>query len=209
MTHPPPDPRTPPARNSRAFLAILGGVSLVAVTFVALSLLRPQPETFLPSPIPAVPPEEPPSGIQVTTVDASDPARWVYFSFAKGSVVLNPGPDEWDLAFRRFQIISNGGEGFHGGVGVRALEGVSFEDAVVLPAHGYEETRARGDSVNPAIQRWYDYSFFSHLLTPRPKVYAVRTGSGEFVKFELLGYYCPGPVPGCLTFRWERVEPAD
>jgi hypothetical protein len=33
-------------------------------------------------------------------------------------------------------------------------------------------------------------------------VWALRTADGRYVKFEILGYYCPGAQPGCLTIRY-------
>jgi hypothetical protein len=182
---------------------IIGGVLLVAASVVvAFTLQRPDPPTFQPSP--AVPDSARGAlvGPRVYTVDASDPDRWVFFSFEAGSVVERPGPTDWDLAFRRFQIIANGGQGFAGSGGIRDLGAVEFDSVLVAPADGYEPTRARTDSVNAAIQDWYEYSFFSHLLSPASRVYAVRTAAGHHAKLEILGYYCPGARPGCLTFRY-------
>ena len=55
---------------------------------------------------------------------------------------------------------------------------------------------------NDALRRWYRYGFFSHLLTPAGNVYAIRTADLRYAKLEILSYYCPGPVAGCLTFRY-------
>jgi hypothetical protein len=33
-------------------------------------------------------------------------------------------------------------------------------------------------------------------------VWAVRTADGRYAKLEMVGYYCPGPQPGCPTFRY-------
>jgi hypothetical protein len=33
-------------------------------------------------------------------------------------------------------------------------------------------------------------------------VWAVRAAAGRYAKIEIVGYYCPGPRPGCLTFRY-------
>jgi hypothetical protein len=63
-------------------------------------------------------------------------------------------------------------------------------------------SRARSDSTNAAIERWYDYSWTSHVLRPRPRVWAVRTADGRHAKLEILSYYCPGATPGCPTFRY-------
>lgn len=184
-------------------MGIVGGIALLAAILVGLTLVRPEPPTFPPSPLDPRPAGEALVGPRTYTVDASDPDRWVFFSFAQGTVMEHPRPFEWDLAFRRFQVIVNGGEGFHGMGGILSLGEVGFDEVTRLPEEGYEGTRVhRGDSIQEAVERWYDYSFFSHLLSPRPVVYAVRTADGRYAKLEFLGYYCPGAQPGCLTFRY-------
>jgi hypothetical protein len=190
-------------------VTIVSGVVVLAVIFVGASLARPQPRTFEPSPVLEGAPAVALEGAQVRTVDAADPDRWSFFSLRWGSVVEAPGPDEWDLGLRRFQIIVNGGDGFPASGGVQLLGAAGFEDIAGLPSQGYVGTEVRGDSINPVLQRWYDYSFFSHLLTPRSEVFAVRTARGEHVKLQFLGYYCPGPRPGCVTFRYRFLPVED
>jgi len=206
MSGPPsePEPEASPQRTgSRLPLALaIGGVLALAVGFVVVSLQRPEPATFPPSPVAPEPAGERLVGPRTYTVDASDGDRWRYFSFSQGSVVENPAPFEWDLAFRRFRIIVNGGEGFHGMGGVRNLGPVALDSVTVLPDGGYEGTVARSDSVSPVLERWYDYSFLSHLLSPRPEAYAVRTADGRYAVMEIVGYYCPGALPGCVTLRY-------
>lgn len=183
---------------------MVGGIACLAVGLVALTLVRPEPPTFAPSHIGPPEREEAPRGPVTYTVDASDPDRWVYFSFSSGSVVHDPGRFEWDLAFRRFRVIANGGEGFPGMAGILDLGEVTFDAVGAAPPDGYDQTLVQqGDSVHPVAERWYDYSFFSHLLSPRPRVYALRTADGRYAKLEFLGYYCPGARPGCVTFRYE------
>jgi hypothetical protein len=79
---------------------------------------------------------------------------------------------------------------------------MGFEEVIEAPIDGWHATVAASDSTNPAIERWYDYGFLSHLLTPRPRVYAVRTADGRYAKLKILSYYCPGASPGCMTFRY-------
>lgn len=186
----------------RRGLLIGGLVGLVAVVLVLLTLQRPAPPMYAPSPM--VPDSAGNSrvGPITRTVDATASDAWTYFSFQAGTVVRNPGPTDWDLAFRRFQVIANGGRGFFGEGGILDLGEVPFDSVRTIPSEGYVPTVARGDSVNAAIREWYDYSFLSHLLFPRPRVYAVRTANGRLAKLELLGYYCPGAQPGCVTFRY-------
>ena len=42
--------------------------------------------------------------------------------------------------------------------------------------------------------------------TNGPFTYVIHTRDGRYVKLELLSYYCPGPEPGCLTFRYAILE---
>jgi hypothetical protein len=117
-------------------------------------------------------------------------------------VVENPGARDWDLAFRRYQIIANGGAQFVGRAGIADLGARPFDSVSALPAEGYQSTEDGANPRNAAIASWYDYGFFSHLLTPKPRVFAVRTADGRYAKLELVGYYCAGGEPGCLTFRY-------
>jgi hypothetical protein len=177
-------------------------VVVVAVVLVALTLRQP--------PVPTYPPTPPtPSdagralvGPRLYTVDATSGERWRHFSFRVGAVVEETGGSGWDLAFRRYQIIANGGPGFLGRAGIVDLGAVRFDDVHTVPASGYRENEGSPDPRNPAIVGWYSYGFFSHVLSPKPHVWAVRTADGRYAKMEILAYYCPGSTPGCLTFRY-------
>lgn len=180
-----------------------GGVFLlVVILLVGMSIRRPEPQSFAPTPVQDRSAGDRLVGPALVTVEASDGTRWRFFSFARGSVVVNPDPLGWDVAFRRFQIIVNGGVGFAGTAGVVDLGEVDFDSIHAVPAGGYVETVVRSDSINGALHRWYEYSFTSHLLTPKPRVYAMRTADGRYAKLQFAGYYCPGATPGCVTFRY-------
>ncbi|MEX1184905.1 MAG: HmuY family protein [Gemmatimonadota bacterium] len=199
---PPAGDRAPDAPVPRALK--LAGVAAVLgiVLLVRMSLQRPEPPWFVPSPIALRPAAEHVVGPELVTVDARDASQWRYFSFARGSAIERPDLHGWDLAFRRFQIMANGGAGFTGQAGIVDLGEVSFEGVDAAPTAGYVATTARGDSMNAAIERWYEYSFTSHLLSPKPRVYAIRTADGRYAKLEFVGYYCAGASPGCVTFRY-------
>ena len=174
----------------------------VAVVFVAASLRSPEVPTFAPSDLTAHEAGEALVGPRTFTVDASSSDRWRFFDFSRGTVVEWPGPLEWDVAFRRFQVTVNGGPGFPGQGGVVDLGAVPFDSVRVVPRDGYVESLAVQDSVNEAVERWYDYSWTSHVLTPRSNVYAIRTADGRHAKLQFVGYYCEGAVSGCLTFQY-------
>ena len=182
--------------------ALVGIIVVLAIALVGMSFGRPLVEERVPTPPNPSEVGETLVGPVDYTVDATSTGEWRFFDFSRGSVVADPGPGEWDLAFRRFHIIANGGPGFSGEGGVIRLEETDFNAVREVPDSAYVETTVRRDSVNAAIERWYAYGWTSHLLTPHPTVYAVRTADGRHAKLQLLGYYCPGAQPGCLTFRY-------
>lgn len=169
---------------------------------VVVSLRRPPVEERTPTPPNRAPVGRTLVGPRMYTLDASDTERWRFFDFSRGSVVESPGPTGWDLAFRRFHVVANGGDGFAGRGGIRDLGAVPFDSVATVPATGYVESEVGTDTTNAATGEWYDYSFTSHLLRPRPRTYGVRTADGRYAKIRMVSYYCPGATPGCPSFRY-------
>jgi hypothetical protein len=130
------------------------------------------------------------------TVDATAPDAWRHFSLRLGSVVETGGSPHWDLGFRRYAIVAGPG------AGILDLGERRFDEVRTVPAAGYQANEGAAEPRNPAIAGWYHYGFFSHVLSPKPRVWAVRTSDGRYAKLEIVGYYCPGPQPGCVTFRY-------
>ena len=168
-------------------------IILLGGTLIMFSLEQPAIEVFVPTQPDVADAGNGLVGPSTYTIDASSEGEWRFFDFSRGSVVTSPGPLEWDLAFRRFHIIANGGSGFAGEGGVIRLEQTDLDSVVELPESGYVESVARRDSTNAAISRWYAYNWTSHILNPTPAVYGVRTADGRYAKLQVLGYYCPGP----------------
>jgi len=190
----------------RARLVTIVAVALIVAAgagFVAFTLRQPKVATFAPT---APAPRDAGRalvGPVVYTVDATDPEQWRYFSFRLGAVVDEPRDSAaWDLAFRRYQVIVNGGAGYPGQGGIVDLGDVGFGGVQTAPTSGYQLTETQPDPHNPAIAGWYRYGFFSHVLSPKPHVWAVRTADGRYAKIEIISYYCPGARPGCVTFRY-------
>ena len=167
------------------FLVVI--VYLVAASFVPKSV---QVFALVERPSRAAPPKE--IVRETLTVDGRDETRWRYVSLAAGGRVGQA--DRWDLAVRRFTIVPSGA--------AIDLGAVPFEDVRDAPRGPWIPTAFAGDMANDALRRWYRYGFFSHLLTPAGHVYAIRTADLRYAKLEILSYYCPGPVAGCLTFRY-------
>ncbi|MEX0893792.1 MAG: HmuY family protein [Gemmatimonadota bacterium] len=190
-------------RFGRGPVAVVGGSVLLAVFLVGLTLHDPPSVATYPvSPARPAAADSTLVGPVVHTVDATAEGTWVRFDFSRGAVVPPDDPLGWDIAFRRFAILVNGGPGYPGAGGAVDLGEVPFDAVDQAPAAGYQGSVTHPDSANPALDRWYEYGWSTHLLTPRPRVYAVRTADGRYAKVQVLGYYCPGPRPGCLTFRY-------
>jgi hypothetical protein len=199
-------------QRDRGLIGVIAIATLVVaamMTFVVMGLNRVEPPTYAPTPLdarPATPWEQ--SGPRQFTVDARKPEEWQFFSLEQGTLVSSPpGPLDWDLAFRRFEVIVNGGDGFAGVGGMLDLGDVSFDAVEAVPAEGYVVNRVRSDTVNVVATEWYSYSMLSHLLLPHPRVFAIRTADGLHAKLQFLAYYCPGAQPGCVTFRY-AYQPA-
>ena len=189
-------------RAHPAALVAIAAMVVVAATLVVLSVRQPAAPTYAPT-RPA--PRDAGRGLVgpvLYTVDATSPDQWRYFSFRFGSVMENAGATDWDLAFRRYQIIANGGGKFAGGGGIVDLGEIAFASVTLAPDAGYQGTEGGTEPRNPAIADWYSYGFFSHVLSPKPRVWAVRLADGRYAKIELVSYYCEHLQPGCLTFRY-------
>lgn len=184
------------------WLLALGAVFLVGMAILfASSLRRPSLVSF--EPVPPVP-RAAPAGLVTDTVtlDARDGARWVLFDFERGTTLPASDP-AWDVGVRRFHLVVNGGERFTGSAGAVALP-AAWADVSEAPEAGYATTAGEldGEPTNPALERWYRYSFFAHTLDPKPRTYVVRTAEGRYAKLRILSYYCPEATPGCLTIEY-------
>ena len=191
-----------PLRPPKAAIVIIGFLVIAAVIFVASSLRQSAPLTFYP--VSVVDPQEVGEqlvGPSVFTVDGRVD-DFAYFDFSSGSVVESPGPLGWDLAFQRFTILANGGPNFAGQGGILDLGITSLDSVTAVPTNGYEVNSSGGDVSNAATARWYEYSWTSHLLTPKLTVFAVRTADSRYAVFQILSYYCPAAQAGCTTIRY-------
>tara|TARA_B100000809_G_C15091124_1_gene513235 strand:- start:702 stop:1367 length:666 start_codon:yes stop_codon:yes gene_type:complete len=191
-----------PLRPPKAAIVIIGFLVIAAVIFVASSLRQSAPLTFYP--VSVVDPQEVGEqlvGPSVFTVDGRVD-DFAYFDFSSGSVVESPGPLGWDLAFQRFTILANGGPNFAGQGGILDLGITSLDSVTTVPTNGYEVNSSGRDVSNAATARWYEYSWTSHVLSPKLNVFAVRTADSRYAVFQILSYYCPAAQAGCTTIRY-------
>jgi hypothetical protein len=145
----------------------------------------------------------------VYTVDARSRDVWMYFDFARGSVVAvqDPKTDSWDLTFQRYVIKTNGGQTNPAGQGaLLSLRERGFAAVTKVPEKAEFSSdvhpKNRPASYNPVMEKWFDYSYLANVLAPKPFVYLVRTHDGKYAKMRLLSYYCVNKSAGCVTFEY-------
>ena len=143
---------------------------------------------------------------RVTTVNASSEKEYVYFNLQSGKVVRihDPSSLEWDLAFRRSEIITNGGASSKlGKAGLIDLGAIEFDKVTEVPKDNYVlDVSTRTDTENPAILKPYNYNYLTHKLNAKKNVYAARTADNKFAKFQLLDFYCDNKEVGCVKIRF-------
>ena len=139
-------------------------------------------------------------------IDATNEEQWTYFDFSRGKQVKihDVSSLEWDLAFRRGKIISNGGAtNKFGKAGLIDLGEVSFDAVENVPLRDFvadESTRTQTE--NPLLVQWYKYNYISHKLTARKNIYVMRTADGKYAKIQFLSFYCADKQPGCIQMKY-------
>jgi len=158
---------------------------------------------------------------QTFEVNSTSSTAWKYFSFAKNDTIAISDPltsSEWDLAFQRYRIKTNGGLS-GSGMGSAAnsyLKGqTGFDDLKIIPDTA---TFTSDQSVNIAVQQGYAiyiinpeiYSWFTIELAaqgtqivPSDYIYFIKTGTGKYAKIWIRSYYSAASVSGHVTFQYK------
>ena len=184
----------------------VGASVLVFGAWLLWSVLRPAPPGFAPT---AGASAAAAPGILQYTVDATDHERWVYFDFSSGAVGSTaPVSLDWDIAFRRTAVLTNGGATNPRGMSGAADLGETLLQDAVPPPDGFLEDAAQenGGVENPALRKWYSYSLVTHVVSSKKHIYAVRSAEGEVFLLAFVSYYCDDGSSGCITFRYRRAD---
>ena len=147
-----------------------------------------------------------PDGTYTTRLDATVEDGWRRLDLDRGDEV---GADlGWDLAGQRFHLMLNGGVSGDDGVEVAAIAG-TLESVTTVPASGWITDAADGDDPNTdpdyALEQgdgWYDYNPQTHVLTPKPIVWVVRTGEDHVIKLTIESYYDNAGTAATFRLRW-------
>ena len=143
---------------------------------------------------------------KLTVINASSEDSWVYFDFSRGEVVNihDKTSLEWDLAFRRSKVISNGGAtNKFGKAGLIDLGSLNFDQVVDVPFDNYiPDMATRTETENPILLKWYRYNYLTHKLSAKPNTYAIRTANSKYVKVKFLDFYCTNKETGCIKMQY-------
>ena len=143
---------------------------------------------------------------QIVTINASSEKDWAYFDFSRGAVVEihDSSSLEWDLAFRRGKVISNGGAtNKFGKAGLIQMDESKLDAVAQVPSGNYvQDTTTKTETENPVLLKWYKYNYLTHKLTPKKNVYAMRTADSKFAKVQFKSFYCENKETGCIKMQY-------
>ena len=155
----------------------------------------------------------------IIKIDAKDRNAWILLEFSSGKT-LKISEDEaetnklnqtnWDMAFSRTKIITNGGKtNASGKTGVINLGLTNFDDIRTAPETGYvQDHRSLGNLINKELAGWYNYRTRTHNIESKRNVYAMKLNNGVFMKMRILNYYCGQKDQECRSMMCTREEAA-
>jgi hypothetical protein len=158
---------------------------------------------------------------QTFEVNATSTTTWKYFSFEANDTVEISDPlnsTEWDLAFQRYRIRTNGGKSGNGmGKAANSSEkGQSGFDALnfvpdtstfvaddtmsIAIVQGYATY-----IVNPKLYTWFTMEMATQgtQIVPSDYIYFVQTARGKYAKVWFKSYYSSTNKSGYVTFQYK------
>jgi hypothetical protein len=158
---------------------------------------------------------------QIFEINATGSATWKYFSFEKNDTITVSDPatsSDWDLAFQRYRIKTNGGKSGNG-LGSAAnsyRKGQTGFDALILVSDTVtfvvdDEIQIAVQQgyatyiVNPKLYTWFGIELASQVtqIVPSDYIYIVKTGTGKFAKVWFKSYYNAYATSGYVTIQYK------
>jgi len=131
------------------------------------------------------------------TIDTSNRNKWIPLNLGAGRITA--GQETPDLTFRRYVAQVP--------LGAMDLGPVTLEEAALDGNPEWvKDEFVDGELQNEAISKWYSYSYWTHLLTPKQHTYAVKLKNGQVAFLNFVSYYCVPEGSGCLTIRYKLVN---
>ncbi len=158
---------------------------------------------------------------QEFVINSTNSTTWKYFSFTKNDTVSVSDPttsSDWDLAFQRYRIRTNGGISGNGkGSAANSYKKLQagFDMLKLIPdtttfavdqamqiavQQGYATY-----NVNPVLYTWFNIELGANgtQIVPTDYVYIVKTATGKYAKVWFKSYYSSTNVSGYVTFDYK------
>jgi hypothetical protein len=129
-------------------------------------------------------------GSSTSLVDSSSMTDFTHVDIDGFTLSEESGP--WDLRFQRFHIAMGTG------VQVAPLTGTTFDAVTTAPTEGFMPDPFETDP------RWYDYDPETHVLTPRPFVWVIKSPTAT-IKLTINEYYDTAGSAGWFTVTWRNL----
>jgi hypothetical protein len=158
---------------------------------------------------------------QTFEINSTKSTVWKYFSFAKNDTVTVTDPatsSDWDLAFQRYRVKTNGGLSGNGmGSAANSYKKgqTGFDALTVIP----DTTTFASDAsisiavqegykdyiVNPVLYTWFtlEYATQGTQIVPSDYIYFVKTGTGKYAKVWFKSYYSATNLSGYVSFQYK------
>jgi len=144
-------------------------------------------------------------------LDASDPspeANFTYYSFLRRDTVTLTDEEaaadtSWNIAFKRSNIILNGG--VSGPENVDAVDLATLGNPDSTDFEGFNDLASIGagdwveDHINLMINDWYSYNPNDHSFSLTDYIYIMKDATGNYVKFKVDEMESPGQPPNMGT----------
>jgi len=158
---------------------------------------------------------------QTFEINSTGSTVWKYFSLADNDTVNVTDPansNEWDLAFQRYRVKTNGGLSGNGSgsaansykkgqTGFDALIAVPDTTTFTLDA-SVDIAVQQGYAtyiVNPVLYTWFTLEFAAQgtQIVPSDDIYIVKTSSGKYAKVWFKSYYNATNQSGHITIQYK------
>lgn len=168
---------------------------------------------------------EPEATVKTVIFEAQSFTEWSYFSFSKGDFVTvnqeNYASDmNWDIAFLRFNIRTNGGESGKGQGAVLDTKETDFSKVTAIPSTGFitdskirvmasggmppKYVETTGSSVFKVgeNQGWAFYNYMASTWSYNNNVFIIRTADGKYAKLIMKSFLNDKDQSGHITFEY-------
>lgn len=154
-------------------------------------------------------------------INSTNSSAWKYFSFATNDTVTVTDPQNstnWDLAFQRYRVRTNGGVAGSGqGAAANSYKKgqAGFDALVSVPDTTTFINDASVDIavqqgyatyiVNPALYSWFSLEFTQTgtQIVPTDNIYFVKSATGKYAKVWFKSYYSATNQSGYVTFEFK------